>query len=217
MRILLVEDDAVLGDGLSEGLKLRGHAVDWLRTGGDAGEALANDEFDGVVLDLDLPEVQGMELLRRWRAGGETVPVLVLTAFDETYDCVEALDFGADDYVTKPAPLSEIEARLRAIGRRREGLADNRMTRGDLAMQRGQPDVSFKGRRVVLSAYELSVLEALMERPGAIVTREALTDRLYGWDDGPESNSLEVLIHKLRSKIGRDAIGTVRGLGYRLT
>ena len=216
MRILLVEDDEILGDGLCEGLRLDGHTVDWLTDGSTAEGALDADDFDSVVLDLALPGRSGMELLRHWRRSRHDVPVLVLTAYGNSQDCITALDLGADDYVVKPVDLGELEARLRALLRRANGHVDNRLHCGELSLDRADQMAWCGDTAVNLSAYEFVVLEALLERPGRVVSRDQLESRLYGWDEGPESNSLHVLIHKLRSHIGADHIETVRGLGYRI-
>ncbi len=214
MHILLVEDDTILGDGLEAGLTMEGHVVDWLTDGQDARAAVIGSDFDAVVLDLGLPGCDGRSVLQHWRRDGITTPVLVLTAFDRDAHCVETLDIGADDYVTKPIALPELTARLRAIQRRVVGGADNRLQLGDLVLDRESRTTTLSDRPVELSTFEHIILEALMERAGRPVDRETLEVRLYGWEDGPESNSLEVLIHNLRRKIGRDRIKTVRNLGY---
>lgn len=216
MRILVVEDDEVLGDGLCQALDMAGHTVDWLTHGAPARQALEGDRFDVVVLDLALPDCSGLSVLHSWRRDGEAVPVLVLTAYDGTEDCVAALDRGADDYVAKPFVFEELEARLRMLLRRANGHADNELRCGEVRLDRAYHRALIAGSPVELSAYEFAVLEALLERPGGTISREQLASRLYGWSDGPESNSVNVLIHKLRSKIGADHIETVRGLGYRV-
>lgn len=216
MRILIVEDDVILGDGLCEGLRQDGHTVDWLTDGGDALHALEADEFDVVILDLALPGHSGLEVLAHWRQAQQQVPVLVLTAYEGTDDCIAALDQGADDYVTKPVDLAELEARLRALLRRANGHADNCLSCGAVSLNRSDRMAWVDETGIELSAYEFVVLEALLERAGRVLSREQLESRLYGWGDGPESNSLQVLIHKLRSRIGAHRIETVRGLGYRL-
>jgi len=216
LRILLVEDDEILGDGLCAGLRLDGHTVDWLTDGSTAEGALDADDFDSVVLDLALPGRSGLQLLSHWRRSRRSEPVLVLTAYGSTQDCITALDLGADDYVVKPVDLKELEARLRALQRRAHGHTDNRLRCGELSLERADKMVWSGDTVVDLSAYEFAVLEALLERPGRVVSREQLESRLYGWDEGPESNSLHVLIHKLRSHVGASHIETVRGLGYRI-
>lgn len=216
MRILVVEDDEVLGDGLCQGLDMAGHTVDWLARGEQARQALEGDRFDVAILDLALPDCSGLSVLEQWRRSGEVTPVLVLTAYGGTEDCVAALDRGADDYVAKPFVFEELEARLRVLLRRGNGHADNYLDCGDVRLDRVYHRVLVAGREVDLSAYEFAVLEALLERPGGVISRDQLASRLYGWKDGPESNSVNVLIHKLRSKIGAQHIETVRGLGYRV-
>lgn len=216
MRILLVEDDTVLGEGLRDGLGLDGHQVDWLTDGDLAMHALDADHFDAVLLDLMLPGRSGADVLTHWRAAGHDTPVLVLTARDKDDDCIDLLDAGADDYVTKPAGLGEIQARLRALTRRTHGQADNRLVCGELVIDTATHGVWLTEQVVACSAYEFVVLQSLAERAGQPVARDHLTATLYGWADGPESNSLEVLMHKLRAKIGTERIETVRGLGYRL-
>lgn len=216
MHILLVEDDPVLGDGLQKGLAMEGHVVDWLTCGEEAEAAMAAPDFDAVILDLGLPQIDGRCVLERWRQNGVDTPALVLTAYDRDEHAVETLDTGADDYVVKPISLPELTARLRAIQRRAAGEPDNTLSHGALTLDRKNRTASFNNLAIDASQYEYTILETLMERHGSPVSRETLEARLYGWEDGPESNSLEVLIHKLRSKIGRDAITTIRGLGYQL-
>ncbi|SHF38349.1 two-component system, OmpR family, response regulator [Modicisalibacter ilicicola DSM 19980] len=216
MRILLVEDDPVLGDGLCEGLRLDGHTVEWLTDGREAEHALDADAFDVVVLDLALPGSSGLSVLSRWRAAHYPGPVLILTAYGATQDCIAGLDLGADDYMVKPVDLGELEARLRALVRRANRHTDDYLRHGPVCMSRADKRVWVDQRPVDLSAHEFVALEALLERPGRLVSREQLETRLYGWGDGPESNSLQVLIHKLRHHIGARHIETVRGLGYRL-
>ena len=217
MRILLVEDDAVLGDGLSTGLRLGGHTVDWLDDGRAALDALDADAFCAVVLDLALPGASGLDVLRDWRVRRRRdVPVLVLTACGSDAGCIAALDGGADDYLVKPVDLDVLEARLRALVRRAAGRADGALRCGALSVERAGRVVRLEGRPVSLSAYEFRVLEMLIERPGGIVDRDRLRTGLYGWGEEPSSDSLRVLVHKLRRKIGAHRVETVRGAGYRL-
>lgn len=216
MRVLLVEDDPVLGDGLQVGLTLEGHTVDWLRDGDEARDAPGDQEFGVIILDLGLPGCPGQVLLNEWRRSGVTIPILILTALEGSEACIEALDSGADEYCLKPVDLAELTARLRALQRRAAGRVDNHLTHGPLSLDQAARAAFLTGKPLDLSAYEFSVLEALAERFDRTVTRQTLESRLYGWDDGPESNSLEVLVHKLRAKLGRERIRTVRGVGYRL-
>lgn len=216
MRVLLVEDDEVLGDGMSTGLTLEGFRVDWLTDGADADVALESDGFDVVVLDLGLPSLSGQQLLNRWRRAGHDVPVLILTAHDTRQNCLDTLNGGADDYVVKPVELDELVARLKALKRRSTGRSDNRLIAGLLTLDLTARTGMLHDVALDLSSYEFVVLETLAERGGQPVSRHTLEERLYGWEGGPESNALEVLIHKLRGKVGRDRIKTVRGTGYRL-
>lgn len=216
MRVLLIEDDETLGDGLRTGLGQDGHAVDWLTDGRLALDALDHDDFDVAILDLALPSRDGLDVLRHWRAAGHALPVLVLTAYEAVDDRVTGLDEGADDYVVKPVALTELDARLRALVRRRNGHSDNTLRWGDIVFDRARGVITHRDRPLVLSRHEQALLTALLERPGQTVTREQLGSRLYGWDEAPESNSIEVHVHNLRRKIGREAIQTVRGLGYRM-
>ncbi|ARS52559.1 response regulator [Kushneria konosiri] len=216
MRLLIVEDDRILGEGLCEGLRLSGYTVDWLTHGEQALHALEADDFDAVILDLTLPGCSGLDVLMHWRRSGHHVPVLILTAREGNAECIRALDLGADDHVVKPVETEVLEARLRVLQRRANGHPDNRLRCGDICLDRGDRMAWLGDRELTLSAYEFMVLEALMERPGRSLTGEQLETRLYGWEGGPESNSLQVLIHKLRSKLGAERIKTVRGMGYRL-
>lgn len=216
MRILLVEDDAILRDGLRAGLALHGFTVDAVATCGDARAALETSAFEAIVLDLMLPDGSGLEVLRERRAKGDATPVLLLTARDKVEDRIAGLDTGADDYLGKPFDLDEVAARLRAISRRARGRLTARLAWNDLVLDTGRRAAFLAGRPVALSRREFAILEALMERPGVILSRGQLEDRLYGWQDDVESNAVEVHVHHLRGKIGRGAIQTVRGLGYRL-
>ncbi|MGV2125494.1 response regulator [Agrobacterium vitis] len=216
MRILIVEDDPILSDGLIAGLGLCGWAVDDVSTCSDAEAALATAVFDAVVLDVMLPDGSGIELLERIRGKGIQTPVILLTALDETHDRIRGLDSGADDYLGKPFDLDELSARLRALARRRNGNASASYHAGGISADPKTATVTSNGRTISLSRRELSILIALMERPGTIRSRGELEDRLYGWQEEIESNAVEVHVHHLRNKLGRDIIETVRGLGYRL-
>lgn len=214
MRILLVEDDPQLGDGLTVGLRQAGFAVDWLADGETADLALAGTRFDFVVLDLGLPQLAGMDVLRRARQRGQTMPILILTARDATGDKVAGLDAGADDYLVKPIDLDELTARIRALTRRSAGRAAPLLHHGDLALDPAARQVTRAGQPVELSSREFSLLQALLENAGRVLTRSQLEQSLYSWGDEPDSNALEVHIHHLRRKLGSELIRTLRGVGY---
>jgi len=214
MRLLLVEDDPLLGDGIQAGLQVMGYTVDWVRDGIAAEQALGNAEFDLLVLDIGLPRQDGLTVLRKLRRGGSDLPALILTARDTVADRVEGLDSGADDYLIKPFDLDELAARLRAISRRRSGRAQPELRYGAVVFDPAGRRVTLEGRPVELTVRELAVLELLLSQVGRLVSRERLEETLYGWDEGVESNTVEVYIHHLRKKLGRDLIRTVRGAGY---
>jgi two-component system response regulator QseB len=214
MRILLVEDDPELGDGLAIGLRQAGFAVDWLRDGHAADLALRDESFDLVVLDLGLPRLSGMEVLKRARDRGQSLPILILTARDATGDKVSGLDAGADDYLVKPIDLDELSARIRALTRRSAGRAAPLLVHGELAIDLAAHRVTLAGQAVELSGREFSLLHMLLENAGRVLTRSQLEQSLYGWHDEPDSNALEVHIHHLRKKLGSELIRTLRGVGY---
>ena len=214
MRILLVEDDLQLGDGLMVGLRQAGFAVNWVRDGHAADLALSTETFDLVVLDLGLPRLSGMEVLKRARDRGRTAPVLILTARDATGDKVSGLDAGADDYLVKPIDLDELAARIRALTRRSAGRAAPLLTHGNLALDPAAHSVTLAGQPVDLASREFSLLQLLLESAGRVLTRSQLEQSLYGWGDEPDSNALEVHIHHLRRKLGSELIRTLRGVGY---
>ncbi len=214
MRILLVEDDPLLGDGLAAGLRQAGFAVDWLKDGESAVAALAAERFDLAVLDLGLPKLSGMEVLKRLRAKGSAMPVLILTARDATTDKIAGLDGGADDYLVKPVDLDELAARIRALLRRAAGRAAPQLRQGKLTLDPAAHRVEFDGKPVALSAREFAVLHALLASAGRVMTRAQLEQSIYGWSEEPDSNALEVHIHHLRRKFGADLIKTLRGVGY---
>lgn len=216
MRILVVEDDPVLSDGLKAGLGMFGATLDIVANCADGRAALAASEFDALVLDLMLPDGSGLDLLAQMRAGGDRTPVLLLTALDEISDRVRGLDAGADDYLGKPFDLDELGARLRAIGRRQAGRASPFLSCNGIVLDPAYMSVIADGQLIGLSRREFAVLEALMERPGLLRSKSMLEERLYGWQEEVESNTVEVHVHKLRAKLGRDVIETVRGLGYRM-
>lgn len=214
MRILLVEDDALLGEGLRAGLRQAGFEVDWVRDGPDALHAATTEPFAAVVLDLGLPGVDGLAVLRHLRAGGSKTPILILTARDAVDDRVTGLDVGADDYVVKPVDLAELRARLRALIRRARGEAAPALRRGDLELDPVGHRVVFRGRTVPLSAREFALLHELMLNAGRVLSREQLEARLYPWGREVESNAVEVHVHHLRRKLAPHLIRTIRGVGY---
>lgn len=214
MRLLLVEDDRMIGESVRTALRQEGYAVDWVRDGRAADETLQSERFDLVLLDLGLPQRDGLDVLRALRARQDATPVIVLTARDSLEDRVAGLDAGADDYVVKPFELDELNARMRAVLRRHGGRASTAMECDGVRLDPATKQVTLQGEPVVLSAKEIAVLEALMLRPGAILSRAQLEDRLYGWGDEIESNAVTVYIHQLRRKLGADFIKNVRGVGY---
>lgn len=216
MRVLIVEDDPILSDGLRAGMGLAGLTIDPVASCADARAALATSKFDAIVLDLMLPDGSGLDLLREIRAAGDLTPIVLLTALDRVADRVKGLDTGADDYVGKPFDLDELVARVRAAARRGEGRAEPCLRFGGLALDPARLSVTHDNKPINVSRREFAVLSALAERPGVIRSKTDLEDRLYGWREEIESNAIEVHIHNLRTKIGRDVIETVRGLGYRL-
>jgi two-component system OmpR family response regulator/two-component system response regulator QseB len=216
MRILLVEDDPLLGDGIQAGLKQAGFGVDWSRDGLEAWHALSAESYAAVVLDLGLPRLSGLDLLRRLRASGNRVPVMILTARDRVEDRITGLDSGADDYLTKPFDLHELAARLRALVRRSHGQAAPRLRVGPVEIDPAARSASFEGRPVELSAREFALLQALALNAGRVLSRAQLEQALYGWGEEVGSNAIEVHIHHLRRKLSADLIRTVRGVGYTL-
>ncbi|MGB5062827.1 MAG: response regulator [Candidatus Competibacter sp.] len=216
MRLLLVEDDPMIGDSLRQGLRGEGFAVDWVQDGRSAELAVETNPYALVLLDLGLPKKDGLAVLHHWRRGGLTLPVLILTARDAVSDRVKGLDGGADDYLVKPFDLTELLARIRALLRRQTGRARDLLENGVLRLDPVTHAVDYRGQPVSLSAREFALLRALLETPGAVLSREQLEDRLYGWGEEVESNTVEVHIHHLRRKLGSGIIRTVRGIGYRL-
>lgn len=216
MRLLLIEDDEMLGKAVSAGLKQDGYTVDWL-TDGEAGlEALQSDDFDVVVLDIGLPGMSGIEVLQRLRKQKMTLPVMILTAYDAVSDRITGLDAGADDYLIKPFDLDELLARLRAITRRNEGRAQSGIELGGIMLDTAAHRLVIHGEETPISNKEYQLLEYLLRHTGKVIPRDRLESILYGWEGGVESNSLEVYIHNLRKKVGANTIKTVRGVGYRL-
>jgi two-component system OmpR family response regulator/two-component system response regulator QseB len=214
MRILLVEDDPLLGDGIQAGLAQAGFSVDWVKDGVAGELALKTAAHAAVVLDLGLPRLAGLDLLRRMRAAGNKAPVLILTARDAIEDRIKGLDSGADDYVVKPFDLHELAARLRALIRRSAGEAAPVLKIGEIELDPAARRVQFKGEPVELPTREYALLHALMLGAGRVLTREQLTERLYAWGEEVESNAIDVHVHHLRRKLAPGVIRTVRGVGY---
>jgi two-component system response regulator QseB len=211
MRILLVEDDSMIGESVSEGLKSEGYAVDWVRDGQEAETSIAATPYSLVVLDLGLPRRDGIDVLRGIRERHVDVPVLVMTARDTVRDRIKGLDAGADDYLVKPFDLDELTARARAAGR-----AEPVIEHGALVINPATREVTWQGAAVSLSAREYALLAALAERPGLVLSRAQLEEKLYGWNEAIGSNAVEVHIHNVRKKLGDGVIRNVRGLGYML-
>lgn len=214
MRLLLVEDDTMIGETIVDLLRAERYAVDWVKDGEAADTALRTQRYDLVVLDLGLPRRDGLALLRALRARKERVPVLIATARDAVPQRVEGLDAGADDYVLKPFEMDELLARIRALLRRAAGRAEPVYEHRGVAINPATREVTVNGEPVVLSAREWAVLEPLLARPGAVLSRAQLEEKLYGWGDEISSNAVEVYIHGLRKKLGADLIRNVRGVGY---
>jgi two-component system response regulator QseB len=216
MRILLVEDDAMVGKALTVGLVRAGFALDWVTDGRSAELALDNGVYDLAILDLGLPEKDGMAILATLRACGNAVPVLIASARDTVEDRIGGLEAGADDYLLKPFDLNELIARIRAILRRHSGSGSPLLKAGSIVMDLSRKEVTSNGDVVDLSAKEFAVLEALMQRPGKVLSRDALEEAVYGWKDEIGSNAIEVHLHHLRKKLGPNAIKNIRGVGYRI-
>ena len=215
-RLLLAEDDRMIGESVQRGLKQDGFAVDWVADGRAADLALAEKVHDLLVLDLGLPRKQGLDVLRAMRQRGDLRPVLIVTARDAVTDRVAGLDAGADDYVVKPFELTELAARSRALLRRSSGRAEPIIAYGDIELFPVTREVRLRGVPVALSPREFAVLDALLARPGAILSRAQLEEKLYGWNEEVESNAVEVHIHALRRKLDPALIRNVRGMGYTL-
>jgi two-component system response regulator QseB len=214
MRLLLVEDDVMIGEGVRQGLREEGFALDWVREGNAAERALRNNVYDGVLLDLGLPKKDGLEVLRSLRRRGERIPVLVITARDSVSNRVEGLDSGADDYITKPFDLDELAARVRAVLRRHSGHAESVIQVGQLTLNAATHEAMLDGQALALSPNEFALLEVFATRPGIVFSRAQLEEKLYGWGQEVESNTVEVYIHNLRKKLGQGFIRNIRGVGY---
>ena len=213
MRVLIVEDDPLLGDAVAAGLKQRGFDVDWVQDGRDAQAAIGVEPFAAIVLDLGLPGVDGLAILRTARAQGHKVPILILTARDAVQDRISGLDSGADDYVVKPTDLDELAARLRALVRRSKGAPAPLLHVGALILDPAARTVTRDGHRADLQPREFTLLQELMLNAGRVLSREQLEERMYRWGEEVESNAVEVHIHHLRRKLGADVVKTIRGVG----
>jgi two-component system response regulator QseB len=216
MRLLLIEDDPMIGKAVRQGLRGAGFVVDWVTDGRAAEHSLAQFEYELAVLDLALPYQDGMQLLRKIRSRGASLPVLITSARDAVADRIAGLDAGADDYLAKPFDLDELVARVRALLRRPATSVTPVLSFGALTLDPARRRVTLRGTEVMLSPREFLILEALMRRPGTVLSREQLEDAVYGWEDEVNSNAVEVHLHFLRRKLGSDTIHNVRGVGYRL-
>jgi DNA-binding response OmpR family regulator len=214
MRILVIEDDALLGDAIQAGLKLAGYAVDWMKDGASADQALGTEPYAAAVLDLGLPRMSGLEVLRRLRGRNISIPVLILTAMDTVEDRIRGLDAGADDYLVKPFDMGELSARLRALIRRAGGKAAPELRAGNVELDPAAHRVRYCDQVIELPAREFAVLHALMLSAGRVLSRAQIEEQLYAWGDEVESNAVEVHIHHLRRKLFPDLIETIRGVGY---
>ncbi len=214
MRLLLVEDDELLGDGVRTGLIQNGYTVDWFKDGLSASQAIRTEVFDIVVLDIGLPKLSGLAVLQQMREQGITIPVLILTARETIEDRVKGLDSGADDYLTKPFDLDELCARLRALQRRFLNRIDTIVVYRNITLDPASHIVKVDGEEVNIPRREFALLQKLLENAGNVLSREQLTQSLYGWEEDVDSNALEVHIHNLRKKFGGNIIRTIRGVGY---
>jgi two-component system OmpR family response regulator len=216
MRVLLVEDDTILGAAVRDQIRADGHSVDWVTRLDAADDHLASASYDLILLDLMLPDGRGIPFLRGLRTRGDVTPVIILTALDQISDRIEGLNAGADDYMVKPFDLSELSARLKAVARRYSGNPNPLIEIGDLAIDLAARRVTRAGKPVTLTAREWVLFEAFVQRPGQLMSKAQLEERLYAFDDEVESNTIEVHVSRLRKKLGHEVIETVRGIGYRL-
>lgn len=214
MKILLVEDDVMIGEGLQKTLQKSGYSIDWVQDGGDVTLCLENNDYALMILDLGLPNKDGIQILKDLRAQNSDITVLILTARDSVQDRVMGLDCGADEYMLKPFALEELEARIRLLSRRKEGLKTNNLSVGSLSLDLGTHEVIYGDKHYTLSAKEFSLMQILMESPRNIFSRTQLEELLYGWNEEVESNSVEVHIHQIRKKLDKDVIKNTRNVGY---
>jgi two-component system response regulator QseB len=214
MRLLLVEDDSMIGESVRKALRQDGFIVDWVQDGYAAEIAVGSEKYDLLLLDLGLPKKSGLDVLKSIRQSGNRIPILILTARDAVADRVKGLDAGADDYLVKPFDFEELEARIRALCRRQSGRVDSVIRLGDVTLNSASHEVHLKGAPVVLSGREFALLAAFLDRPGTVLSLSQLEEKIYGWGDEVGSNAVEVYIHALRKKLGADFIKNVRGVGY---
>ncbi|MFG0771054.1 response regulator [Vibrio plantisponsor] len=214
MRLLLVEDDTLLGQSMMTSLSRHGYTVDWVDRGGGVEVAMRTEQFAAVILDLTLPDIDGLVVLRNLRRAGYTLPVLILTARDDIEDRVKGLDGGADDYLVKPFALEELMARLRVLIRRQSGYCDERIVVGQLSLSLAEQAVDYDGNRLKLTNNEFKLLTALMTHAGRVLSKDQLQQSLHGWDEGASDNAIEVHIHNLRKKVPNNLIKNIRGVGY---
>ena len=214
MRILLAEDDPMIGHGVVQALQDAAFTVDWVQNGAVALTSCKNDDYALLLLDLGLPGSDGLTVLKALRADKNELPVIIITARDAVEDRIKGLDYGADDYLVKPFAANELLARIRAVVRRRQGSANPLLSNGELTLDPATRQVTCNDESHLLSAREYATLHALMQRPGSILSRDDLEDRIYGWNEEVSSNAIEFTIHSLRKKLGRSAIKNVRGLGW---
>jgi DNA-binding response OmpR family regulator len=217
MRLLLVEDDAMIGRSLERALAHAGMAVDWVRNAADCAVAMHGAAYEMLLLDLGLPDGSGLEILRTLRRANADTPVVIITARDDVASRIAGLDTGADDYVIKPFDFDELNARIRAVVRRRQGRSSSVIMAGEVTLDLARHEVTYRGSTAVLPAKEFSLMRALAERPGAILSRAQLEDRLYAWGNEVESNAVDVLIHYVRRKFDKDVIQNVRGVGWMIS
>ncbi|ADT88877.1 response regulator [Vibrio sp. Vb2880] len=214
MRLLLVEDDVLLGRSMVTSLSRHGYTVDWVERGSGVETVLKTEQFMAVILDLTLPDIDGLMVLRHIRRAGFTLPILILTARDDIDDRVKGLDGGADDYLIKPFALEELMARLRVLIRRQSGYCDTRIDVGELSLSLSEQSVDFQGNRLKLTNNEFKLLASLMTHAGRVLSKEQLQQSLHGWDEGASDNAIEVHIHNLRKKVSNHVIKNIRGVGY---
>lgn len=216
MRLILAEDDPLIGEGIQLALQQEGYNVDWIKNGRQALQAILSEDYSMAILDLGLPDMDGLQVLEKTRSAKLSVPILILTARDAIQDRVSGLDMGADDYLVKPFDIDELSARVRSLMRRSQGRSQPMITAGELSLDPASHTLTYHNETIELSQKELSILRYLMEHKNQIASRHQLEEQIYGWNQEIESNAIEVHIHNLRKKLDKSLIKTVRGLGYRL-